>query len=162
MKPLKDFITDYDDYHKEPLYQYRMVFDSITTHQRDYLIDHFSDYSGRSGLAIVKLSVTDDMPKVGLTTDPNSEANITFEFISAYDFLDILPSLIGKEQFLSNIFYDGDRGLREKTIRFYLEDGTEYDVEISKYGGITNIPIQQDDTVETRLKTRRVTYQSRK
>ena len=149
MKPLKDFITDYDDYHKEPLYQYRMVFDSITTHQRDYLIDHFSDYSGRSGLAIVKLSVTDDMPKVGLTNKPNSEANTTFEFRSAYDFLDILPSLIGKEQFLSNIFYDGDKALREKAIRLYLEDDTEYSVEISKYGGITNIlSAQQNETVK--------------
>ena len=154
MKTLKDFISDYDDYKKGTLYQYRMVFSSINKHQRDYLVAHFQDYSG--DFAIVELSVS------RMSNKPNSEANITFEFISAYDFLDILPSLIGKEQFLSNIFYDDDRGLREKTIRFYLEDGTEYDVEISKYGGITNMPTQQDDTLETRLKTRRVTYQSRK
>ena len=155
MKTLKDFISDYDDYKKgKPLYQYRMVFSSINKHQRDYLVAHFQDYSG--DFAIVELSVS-RMPN-----NPNSEANITFEFISAYDFLDILPSLIGKEQFLSNIFYDGDKALREKAIRLYTDDGTEYSVEISKYGGITNIPIQQDDTVETRLKTRRVTYQSRK
>ena len=152
MKTLKDFISDYDDYKKGTLYQYRMVFSSINKHQRDYLVAHFQDYSGEQGLAIVELSVS-KMPN-----DPNSEADVTFEFSSTFDFLDILPSLIGKEQFLSNIFYDDDRGLREKTIRYYLEDGTEYDVEISKYGGITNMSTQQDDTVETRLKTRQGAY----
>ena len=138
MKPLKDFITDYDDYEEEPLHQYRMVFHSINWHQRDYLIDHFSDYSGRSGLAIVKLTVS-DMPKVRLPNNPNSEANITFELISSKDFSDILPVMLGKERFLSNIFYDDDKALQEKTIRLYTDDGSEYDVEISKYGGIMNM-----------------------
>jgi hypothetical protein len=160
MKTLKDFISDYDDYKKgKPLYQYRMVFSSINKHQRDYLFAHFQDYSG--DFAIVELSVS-RMPKVGLTNDSNNVADILFEFSSTFDFLDILPSLIGKEQFLSNIFYDGDKALREKAIRLYTDDGSQYAVEVSKYGGITNMPTQQDDTLETRLKTRRVTYQSRK
>ena len=146
MKPLKDFITDYDDYEEEPLYQYRMVFHSINKHQRDYLVAHFQDYSGGQGLAIVRLSVT-EMPKVRLLNNPNSEAT-AFEFISSKDFIDILPPLTGKEQFLSNMFYDA-KGLSQKTIRFYLEDDTEYDVEISKYGGITNIlSAQQNETVK--------------
>ena len=148
MKPLKDFITDYDDYEEEPLYQYRMVFHSINKHQRDYLIDHFSDYSGRSGLAIVKLTVS-DMPKVRLPNNPNSEANITFELISSKDFSDILPVMLGKERFLSNIFYDDDKALQEKTIRLYTDDGTEYDVEISKYGGIMNMT--QHENAESRF-----------
>ena len=150
MKTLKDFTSNYDDYKKgKPLYQHRMVFSSINKHQRDYIVARFQDYSG--DFAIIELLVS-RMPN-----NPNSEADVTFEFISAYDLLDILPSLIGKERFLSNIFYD-DKGLSQKTIRFYLEDGTEYDVEISKYGGITNMSTQQDDTVETRLKTRQGAY----
>ena len=156
MKSLKDFINNFDADKGKPVYLYRMIFFGINEKQRNYLIDHLSDYSGGSGLAIVKLTVS-DMPKVRLPNNPNNEANIIFDLVSSKDFLDMLPVMLGKERFLSNIFYD-DRGLRKKTVRFYLENGTEYDVEISKYGGITNMSTQQDDTVETRLKTRQGAY----
>lgn len=126
-----------------------MIFYSINKKQRDYLIYHFKDYSWEEGLAIAHCTVS-EMPKVGfLKSFSNNEADIEFQFKSVKryahkndvewtetDLEELLDTrLVGKEQFLSNIFYSA-QGLEEKSIKFYDQEQTLYNIEISKYSGI--------------------------
>ena len=145
---MEEIISDLEDYEGNLLYDYRMIFYSINKKQRDYLIHHFQEYSWGMGLAIAHCTVS-EMPKVGfLKSFSNNEADIEFQFKSVKrythkddewtqtDLEELLDTrLVGKEQFLSNIFYS-DQGLEVKNIKFYDQENTVYKIEISKYGGI--------------------------
>ena len=101
------------------------------------------------GLSLAHCIVS-EMLKVGfLKSFSNNEADIEFQFKSSKryankddewtqtDLDELLDTrLVGKEQFLSNIFFS-DNGLEEKTVKFYDQENIECNIEISKYGAIT-------------------------
>jgi uncharacterized protein YqgQ len=143
-------IDELENYRRKKLYEYRMIFYSINNKQRLWLISHFREYSWDNGLSIAKCLVS-EMPKFGFFRFfSKKEADIEFKFHSTKQFKDkdasdwtdndldkILDTrLIGKEQFLSNIFYS-QTGLETKKVSFFDHNGVEYNVEINKYSGIS-------------------------
>jgi hypothetical protein len=142
---VEEIIADLEEFEGKKLYDYRMVFYSISKNQRDYLIHHFRDYAWEEGLSIAYCIVT-PMPKVGfLKSFQKNEADIEFHFKSSKRFenksweewtetdLDeaLDTRLLGEDQFFSNMFYS-DQSLEEKNIVFFDQKNKEYQVNLSK------------------------------
>ena len=62
---MEQIIDDAESYEGKKLFTYQIHFHQITKTQRQYLIEHFDDYSWESGLAIARCWVS-EMPKIGL------------------------------------------------------------------------------------------------
>jgi hypothetical protein len=133
------FIDNSEDYDGAKIYEYEMIFLDLNETQYDFLISHFDDYSWSSGLAINE----------GFVESNGNRTVFRFTSIKKFDFknseemadddleLNLITRLIGKEQFFSNMFFEGI-GLEEKSITFISGD-EKYKVTISKYSDMEKI-----------------------
>ena len=132
-----DNISDFDG---EELYSYKLIFFNINDLQLDFLIAHIDDYAWENGLAISKCTLTKDKEKCEFSF----KSIKNFEYKEEEDWQEedldknLLTRMIRKEQFLSNIFYKSI-DIEEKKVIFVDDNGKDYEVEISKYSGLTKI-----------------------
>ena len=146
---MEQIIDDAESYEGKKLFTYQIHFHQITKTQRQYLIEHFDDYSWESGLAIARCWVS-EMPKIGLFkrfSNPTMDVKFKFESIKPFkdkeqqdwsekDLETILDTrLIGKEQFFSNMFYN-EESFEGCNVVFIDHNGTAFDVCIDKYSAI--------------------------
>ena len=146
---MEQIIDDVESYEGKKLHTYQVHFGQITKTQRQFLIEHFHDYSWESGLAIARCWVS-EMPKIGLFkkfSNPTMDVEFKFESIKPFkdkdqqdwnekDLENILDTrLIGKEQFFSNMLYN-EESFEGCEVSFIDQNGTAYDVRIDKYSAI--------------------------
>jgi hypothetical protein len=126
------------------MYNYEIRFRNIPAGQSEYLENQFLQYIHGASFAAVEWAI-----------ERNSNDRITFKFSSRKVFDpdcedgindNLIPVLLGKEQFFSNIWYqflyDDFNQLeidRMKTV-FVADDGSEWTVDYSKYCSLTSIP----------------------
>lgn len=133
------FIDNSEDYDGTKIYVYEIIFLDLNEAQYDFLISHFDDYSWSSGLDINEGFVESD----GNRTLFRFTSTKKFDFKDSEEMTDdelelnLMTRLIGKEQFFSNMFFEGI-GLEEKSIIFINGD-EKYKVTPSKYSDMEKI-----------------------
>jgi hypothetical protein len=131
-------------------YNYSFRFEDLNENQILFIKNIFDDYSWGQGLSVIESKFSEDTNSliIEFKSSKNAHPIDGFSYVGKKRTLlgkvfsnnlktsdNIIESLLGKEQFLSNMYFQ-DIGIENRKCFFIDNRGIVYRMEISKYGDL--------------------------
>ena len=122
----------------EGKYQYELIIKGLNDEQIKYIKSQFEEYTWDMGFAVIDYLYKHDGDLFKIVFDSKKYFDADDkDFDDKALAQNIVSRIIGKEQFICNVFWDSD--LEEKDIVFIDDKKNEWVVEVGKYGDINQL-----------------------